>query len=92
LKKNGVSSFPTIPRNLKQCDACILGKNNKQLFHDSTSRACRKIALIHFDLCGHMPIPCGNGNKYIMYFIDDYTRTCWMYLLKDKSQALKLSK
>lgn len=30
LKKNGVSSFPTIPRKLKKCDACILGKHNKQ--------------------------------------------------------------
>jgi hypothetical protein len=42
LRKNGVSSFPTIPRKLKQCDACILRKNNKQPFHDFT--------LIHFDL------------------------------------------
>ena len=32
LKKNGVTSLPTFPRKLKQCDACILGKNNKQLF------------------------------------------------------------
>ena len=23
LKKNGVTGFPTIPRKLKQCDACI---------------------------------------------------------------------
>jgi hypothetical protein len=54
LKKNGVSGFPTIPRNLKQCDACILGKHRKQPFHDSTSRACRKLELIHSDLCGPM--------------------------------------
>ena len=26
LKKNGVSRFPTIPRKLQQCNACILGK------------------------------------------------------------------
>jgi hypothetical protein len=25
LRKNGVSGLPTIPRKLKQCDACILG-------------------------------------------------------------------
>eukprot|EP00253_Pinus_taeda_P022521 PITA_22521 len=29
LKKNGVTSLPTIPRKLKQCDACILGKYSK---------------------------------------------------------------
>eukprot|EP00253_Pinus_taeda_P009496 PITA_09496 len=38
LKKNGVVGLPTIPRKLKQCDACILGKHNKQSFHDSHSR------------------------------------------------------
>jgi transposase InsO family protein len=92
LKKNGVFGLPTIPRNLKQCDACILGKHSKQPFHDSTSRTCRKIGLIHFDLCGPMPIPFVNGNRYIMYFIDDYTRMCWVYLLKDKSQAFETFK
>jgi hypothetical protein len=51
LRKNGVSDLPTIPRKLKQCDACILGKHSKQPFHDSTSRACRKLELIHSDLC-----------------------------------------
>jgi hypothetical protein len=43
LNKNGVSGFPTIPRNLKHCEACILGKHNKQHFHDSSPRACRKL-------------------------------------------------
>ena len=42
LKKNGVNNFPTIPRKLKQCDACILGKHSKQYFHDSHSRVHRK--------------------------------------------------
>jgi hypothetical protein len=57
LKNNGVSSLPTILRNLKQCDACILGKHNKQPFHYSTSRACRKLGLIQFDMCGSVLVP-----------------------------------
>jgi len=28
LRKNGVYGLPTIPRKLKQCDVCILGKMN----------------------------------------------------------------
>jgi hypothetical protein len=89
LRKNGVSSFPTIPRKLKQCDACILGK---QPFHDTTSRACRKLELIHYDWCGPMLVPSTNGNRYIVTFIDDYTRMCWVYLLKDKSQTFETFK
>ena len=82
LRNNGVSGLPTIPRKLKQCDSCILGKHNKQLSHDSTSRECRKLELIHSYFCITMPIPCENGNKYIIKFIDDYTIMCWVYLLK----------
>eukprot|EP00253_Pinus_taeda_P013981 PITA_13981 len=71
LKKNGVVGLPTIPIKLKQCDACILGKNRKQYFHDPHSRAHRKLELIHSDLCGPMPISSANGNKYFVTFIDD---------------------
>ena len=79
--------LPTIRGKLSRCDACILGKHNKQPFHDSMSRASRKIDLLHLDLCGPIPIPSTNGNKYLMNFIGDYTRMCWVYLLKVKSQA-----
>ena len=37
-------------------------------------------------------VPSANGNKYIMTFIDDYTKMCWVYLLKDKSQAFETFK
>jgi hypothetical protein len=71
-----VSSLPTIPRNLQQCGACILVKHNKQPFHDSTLGAHKKLDLIHSDLCGLMLVPFALGNRYIMTFIDDYTRMC----------------
>jgi hypothetical protein len=92
LRKNVAFGLPIIPRKLKQCDTCILGKHNKQPFHDSTSRACRKLELIHYDLCSPMIVPSANGNKYIMNFVDDYTKMCWVYLLKDKSQDFETFK
>ena len=39
-----------------------------------------------------MPVPSTDGNKYIMTFIDDYTRICWVYLLKNKSDAFQTFK
>ena len=92
LKKNGVSGSPTIPRKLKQCDVCIHGKYSKQPFYGFTSRACRKLGLIHLDLCGPMHVQSTNGNKYIMYFTDDYTIMCWVYLLKEKSKDFEIFK
>jgi transposase InsO family protein len=39
-----------------------------------------------------MKVPSTNGIKYIMYFIDDYTRMCWVYFLKEKSQSFETFK
>jgi hypothetical protein len=87
MKQQGIQGLPTIPRKLSPCNACILGKNCEQPFYGSTSRASRKFGIIHSDLCGPMPVQYANGNKYLLTFIDDYTRMCWVYLLKEKSQV-----
>ena len=39
-----------------------------------------------------MPIPSTNGNKYIMTFVDDYSRICLGYLLNTKSKAFQTLK
>ena len=39
-----------------------------------------------------MPIQSKNANKHILSFIDDYTRMCWEYLLKNKSEAFETLK
>ena len=39
-----------------------------------------------------MPIPSANGNKYLMTFVDDYSRMCWVYLLKTKFEAFQTFK
>jgi hypothetical protein len=50
MRNNGIFGLLIIPIKRKQCDACILGKCNKQPFHISTSRACRR-------LCNPMHVP-----------------------------------
>ena len=81
-RKNGVYGFPTIPNQRNKCDACILGKRSTQPFQESKFIACRKLELIHSDLCGPMPIPSAYGNECLMTFVDDYSRMFWVYLLK----------
>lgn len=89
LNQNGVFWFAYQPRNLKKCDACILGKHSKQPFHNSTSKSCRNLELIHSNLCGPIPVISDFGNKYNITFINDYTMMCWVYLWKHKSQAFE---
>jgi hypothetical protein len=50
------------------------------------------ITLIHSDFCGPMFVPSTFANRYMMTFINDYTRTYWVYLLKQKSQAFETFK
>ena len=92
LRNNGVFGFPTIPKQNNKCDACILGKHSKKPFQEHKFRACRKLELIHSELCGLMPIPYANGTKYLMNFVDDYSRMFWVYLLKTKSEAFQTFK
>ena len=91
LRNNGVYGLSTIPKQRNKCDACILGKHSKHAFQESKFRVCRKLELIHFDLCVLMPTPSTNGNKYLMTFVDDYSRMCWVYLLKTKLKHFKHS-
>ena len=39
-----------------------------------------------------MHVPSANGNKYMMTFIDYYTRMRWIYLLKNKFDAFQTFK
>ena len=84
--------MPTIPKKRNKCDACILGKHSKHHFQGSKFRACRTLEMIHSDLCASMSIPSTNGNKYLVTFVDDYSRMCWVYLLKTKSEAFQTFK
>jgi len=39
-----------------------------------------------------MNVHYANGNRDMMNFINDYTRMCWVYLLKIKSEAFEAFK
>lgn len=45
--------------------------------------------MIHTDICGPFP-PCISGEKYFITFIDDFSRYGYLYLIKEKSDALSL--
>jgi hypothetical protein len=70
----------------------VFAINPKRCFLDPR-RFFRRYDFCNFvDFCGPMHVPSANGNKYTMSFIDYYTRMCWVYFLKEKSQAFETSK
>ena len=46
------------------------------------------LEIICTNICGYFSIPCLNGHKYFITFIDDHTRYMYLYLLHEKSKAL----
>ena len=38
------------------------------------------------------PVPSLGGAKYVMYFIDDYSRRCWVYPIKRKADVFEVFK
>ncbi|KAG8491216.1 hypothetical protein CXB51_014346 [Gossypium anomalum] len=72
------------------CDVCQLGKQARKPFPvDQAWRAREKLELVHSDICGPMKTPSLNGSKYFVLFIDDLTRFCWIFFLKQKSDVFE---
>ena len=72
------------------CTDCINGKQHQdRIPKKSTWRATQKLELIHADICGLItPTSNSNNKRYILIFIDDYSRKAWVYFLVEKSEAL----
>ena len=48
--------------------------------------------VLHADLWGPAPIHSSNGYRFYLIIVDDYTKFCWVYLLKHKSDAFSTFK
>eukprot|EP00253_Pinus_taeda_P027111 PITA_27111 len=91
LHRNGmVKGLPLIEKPDSLCEGCILGKQHKESFPAGKSiRAKSLLEIVHYDVCGLMQIPSFSGNRYVLTFIDDYTRKTWVYMLKQKSEVFE---
>ncbi|MCO5587128.1 hypothetical protein L7F22_041075 [Adiantum nelumboides] len=77
------------PRHV--CEGCVLGKMHRFAFsQDGSVRATRKLQLVHNDVCGPMRTPSVENNLYFVTFIDDFSRFCWVYPLKAKSEVFAI--
>lgn len=74
--------------SIRDCEVCILSKMEKLPFKQNRSRAERPLQIIHSDVMG--PIkptswPC--QKRYIIVFVDDYSRYARVYCLKSKDES-----
>ncbi|MCO5591563.1 hypothetical protein L7F22_045550 [Adiantum nelumboides] len=77
------------PRHV--CEGCVLGKMHRFAFSQNGSvRATRKLQLVHSDVCGPMRTPSVGNSLYFVTFIVDFSRFCWVYPLKAKSDVFAI--
>ena len=72
---------------LPSCEACQYGKQTKLPFKQASWRATERLQLIHTDLAGPQRTASLKESKYYIIFIDDFSRMCWIYFLKSKSEV-----
>lgn len=66
---------------------CVLGKQHRDPFlKGRASHALAALELIHSDLMS-FPTPSFSRAKYVLTFIDDFSRRTWVYFLKYKSDV-----
>ncbi|KAK8950761.1 hypothetical protein KSP39_PZI003380 [Platanthera zijinensis] len=74
-----------------KCEVCAQTKITRKPFR-SVSRSTKLLELIHSDLCDFRSHVTRGGRKYLITFIDDFSRFCHVYLLKSKDEAFETFK
>ena len=86
-----VSGLPEIDIPIEVCEECVQAKQHKNNFSkDAGSRLKAILEVIYSDVCGPIQVDSIGGNKYFVTFIDDFSRKLWTYLIKKKSEVIKV--
>jgi len=89
IQKNDlVQNMPSIEVRDNVCGVCELGKQSRKPFpHNQVLRVESKLQLVHTDVYGPMNTKSINGSWYFILFIDDFSRFCWVYFMKQKFEV-----
>ena len=74
------------------CKGCVVGKHPEHKFDwGKASGATCILGLIYSDISGPMPITSMNGSRYLLTFIDYFSRYTWVFFIKKKSEVCENS-
>ena len=69
------------------CDCCPAGNSKYPSLKSKRTRASQPMERVHCDLWGRTQVSSLNGNRYVICFVDDFSRHIAVYFLKKKSDA-----
>ena len=74
--------IPRLSKDFEKCETCSQVEITRRP-HKSVVRNTKLLELIYFDLCEFEGILTCWGNRYIITFIDDFSKYTTIYLLKN---------
>ena len=70
------------------CDGCIKGKSHRvPVRAHKHIRATRPFQLVHTDVMGPFPVPSRTGSRYVVTFVDDFSKHIWVEFMQFKSEV-----
>ncbi|KAI5316393.1 hypothetical protein L3X38_036100 [Prunus dulcis] len=88
-----VEGMPQVEAPLKVCEDCLVGKQQRDSIpKESTWRASGILQFVHADICGPINPTSNSKKRYLITFIDDFSRKTWVYFLVEKSEAFVVFK
>jgi hypothetical protein len=83
----GLEQIQHTIENSIACKPCLEGKSHKTKGQNKLSDSLRPLELIHTDIAGPF-LKSLNSKRYIITFIDDYTRSIFIYPIATKGEAI----
>lgn len=75
--------------NNLNCETCAQSKLNRLPFSKSSIKTNAPFQLVHADTSGTIHIRNHNNYNSYLVFVDDFTRFCFVYLLKNKTEVFQ---
>ncbi|KAL0420217.1 UNVERIFIED_CONTAM: Retrovirus-related Pol polyprotein from transposon RE1 [Sesamum latifolium] len=89
MKKSMLKGLPKLEvRRDTVCAGCQYGKAHQLSCEESNFRAKEPLELIHSDVFGPVRQASIGGMKYMVTFIDDFSRYVWVYFMNNKFKTL----
>lgn len=82
-------AFSDDDHEIKNCEVCARGKQSRKTFPVSETSSQKILQLVHTDLAGPMENKSFGLTRYMLTFVDDYSKMVFLYFLKEKSQVLE---
>jgi hypothetical protein len=88
-----VKGLPKFKGSQTVCEDCLKGRQHRDPFPSESSwRASTIFQLVHADICGSINPSSNSKKRYLLTFIDDFSRKIWIYFLAEKSEAFDFFK